>query len=120
MSNTSSIDLEGTLNKLLTQQLLKRSVRAQGKLDTAAVLVYLDQKKVLPKHISQKFSSDLVEWISYRHKDVLPHSDRHSGLGWSSQNIHNFAVQNLNKYLQELMQEIKIACEVLPAKKDDE
>jgi hypothetical protein len=119
MSKSSSIDLEGTLNKLLTQQLLKRSVRSQGTLDTTAVLKYLEEKKVLPQHICKKFSADLVEWISYRHKDVLPHSDRHGGLGWSTPNIHHFAVQNINKYLQELMQEIKTACDILPPKKSD-
>jgi hypothetical protein len=120
MSNSSSIDLEGTLNKLLTQQLLKRSVRSQGKLDTSAVLQYLEQKKVLPQYICKKFSNDLVDWISYRHKDVIPHSDRHGGLAWSTQNIHYFAVQNLNKYLQELMQEIQTACEICPPKQESE
>lgn len=108
MSN--SVDLEGSLNKLLTQQLLKRSVRSQGKLDTSAVLKELEEKKVLPKHICQKIANDLIEFITYRHQDILPHSDRHSGLGWSTQNIHLYIVQNLNKYIQELMQEINLVC----------
>lgn len=116
MSN--SVDLESCLNKLLTQQLLKRSVRVQGKLNTTAILKFLEEKKVLPKYICQKIAEDLIEFITYRHQDIIPHSDRHSGLGWSTQNIHLYIIQNLNKYLQELFQEIQKACEEIPLKND--
>lgn len=104
---TNSTDLQGTLDRLLSLELLRRSVRAEGKLDTAAIIKVLHEKKKSPKHICDTLAADLVEWLTFRHKDPIEHSDRAQQLGWSSKVIHSFALRNLNLYITEMMQLVR-------------
>ena len=102
MAKTNSTDLQGALDRLLSLELLRRSVKSNGAFDSKAVLKVLREQEKLPEHICSKLAVDLVGWLTFRHKDPIEHSDRAKQLGWSSKVIHSFALRNLNMYIQDM------------------
>ena len=101
----NGLDLVVPLERLLLLEIYR--FKARQHVDAKEITAKLAKEKLLPKDIADKLAKNLIEWISYRHKEIIAGSDRHGGLGWSSAVIHSFALRELNAYIAQMMHCIK-------------
>jgi len=101
----NGLDLVAPLEKLLLLEIYR--LKARTNVDSAALTKDLGRKKLLPKDICDKLANDIIGWMTYRHKEILAGSDRHSGLGWSSAVIQGYALREMNTYIGQMMSAIK-------------
>lgn len=108
---SSSLNLEDALSRLLSLELLRRSVRSDGRVDTGRVMESLRTSAVLPNDICTRLSTELADLIAFRREDALATSDRHAGKGWSEEVIRLRMVHNLKLEIAQMMLELRDICD---------
>ena len=107
---THSLQLEPALSKLLSLELLRRAVKANGTVDTNQVMLVLKDHQLLPEDICKRLADELADLLSFRREDAVSHGDRHLGKGWSEKVIHQRMLLHLKNEIAALMNKLREAC----------
>ena len=108
---SNSLNLENALSRLLSLELLRRSVRSEGRVDTGRAMESLRSSSVLPTDICDRLSTELADLIAFRREDALATSDRHAGKGWSEKVIRMRMVHSLKLEIAQMMTELRDICD---------
>ena len=106
-----SLQLEQALSRLLSLELLRRSVKSNGALDTEQVMLELKRNDLLPEHVCARLANELADLLSFRREDSLANGDRHLGRGWSEKVIRQRMQLSLKNEIALMMTKLRDACD---------
>jgi len=108
---SNSLQLETALSNVLSLELLRRAVKANGAVDTNQVMIVLKDHELLPQHICKRLADELADLLAFRRDDAVANGDRHMGRGWSEKVIHQRMLLHLKNEIASLMNKLQEACE---------